>query len=1027
MRVSKRRAVLRRVALCAALAIGCTGTNRVPSLVAEGALLREPGLRAPDDPTVAGPRVVPVTAEKATTWGVEPGGSVRATTAGLRLTSAADGVLRASSDRLPADPGSVVAIPERLGGGFLFAVGPHLWRSDTWLGPVSPLFTSPFPVGDLLVGMDRVYARSPQGALAAFDPREGVSLDLGPLPPSPHFGRIAAVDAWREVVIADLRGALVTLDAGSSWRPLGLPVEPNEVSALGDVIVVGGPDETRQVQWWAVGRDGQPGRLVEAPARFAAPELATRPIGAIERIFRPRPLVAAIEDGWPLADGTALVMRDGALARVRLTDGAVVESAIDAFPLNPARCHAVSLSRPGDPGAFGMICGEPRGKTIVYRWDAQRSRVIELRRFDTPREVLAFGNGALAARGPCSTEAPDERAGDQPFCVMPAGGPWSEMRFRGDDANLARLVVLNDGRIALVRPPRAGNLTSASLTVTDGVHTTQLPLRIPLLGHDTVQALRLGIWTDGFEERRPGVLGGWVDAAGTLLGLEITLDGELRVGEYISDEGAPVASGRWALGWTASRRGFETTDGGMTWAKGLDLPEPIGSVGAASERACGPIGCVVAGWLRIGWGSAEDASPPGLPLPNPLRAPRTPPPLHLDCEQGAGNIVDPASPPHAAARPGAAPPFLVLSFGKGALYGPGSTLGTVTEFPSFCGRAAPHLRPDERGFTVDVPDVERPRRTVAEGVLYAWGPAAEDWDGRGKWEMRWQWPWGGCSSASGAAPWNTLDAARRALGKGIGAPTFWVVAPGDDADHALFIARHTLGPPTADVFEIETGRPPVEVRRPGGDPFPDVEGAIRVGGRWYLATGQPPSELAAAIVWSLDGGEVHEVARLPRAGVESVHYPLRLARRADGRSIGLALEGQLRVDGPPLLWVASIDVDTGAVGDPEPIGAFDLSDRTVTLCTGDDVGWRLVLPYPGSVDVAVGGTSSSLRLPVARMRISRNGACLESILGSWDEYASTQAQRAATRTRDFIGGSVRTIEVGVLSSGKRFPLICSQP
>jgi hypothetical protein len=946
--------------------------------------------------------------------------------AGLRLTSSADGVLGASLDRLPADPGSVVAIPERLGGGFLFAVGPHLWRSDTWLDPVSPLFTSPFPVADILVGMDRVYARSPQGALAAFDPRAGESLDLGPLPPAPHFGRIAAVDAWREVVIADLRGALVTLDAGSSWRPLGLPIEPNEVSALGDVIVVGGPDENRQVQWWAVGRDGQAGRLAEAPARFAAPELAPRPIGAIERIFRPRALVAAIEDGWPLVDGTSLVLRDGALARVRLSDGAVVESAVDAFPLNPARCHAVSLSRPGDRGAFGMICGEPRGRTVVYRWDAPSSRPIELRRFDTPREILAFGNGALAARGPCSRDAPDDRVGDQAFCIMPPGGPWSEMRFRGDDATLVRLVVLADGRIALVRPPRAGNLASASLTLTDGVHTTQHALRMPLVGHDTVQALRLGIWTDGFEERRPGVLGGWIDAAGTLLGVEITLDGDVRVGEYIRDEGAPVASGRWALGWTASRRGFETTDGGMTWTKGLDLPEPVGPLGAVSERACGPIGCIAAGWLRIGWGPAADAFSPALPLATPLRAARAPPPLHLDCEPVATAVVDPATPARTAARPGAAPPFLVLSFGNGALYGPGSTLGTVTEFPSFCGRTAPRLRPDERGFVVDVPDGERARRTVPEGILYAWGPTAEDWDGRGKWEMRWQWPWGGCSSASGTAPWNTLDAARRALGKGIGAPTWWVVAPGDDADHALFIARHTLGPPTADVFELETGKAPVEVRRPAGDPFPDVEGAIRVGGRWYLATAQPPSALAAAIVWTLDGGEVREVARVPRAGVE-VHYPLRLARRADGRAVGLAMEGQPRVDGPPLLWITSVDVDTGAVGDPEPVGAFDLSDRAITFCTGDDVGWRLVLPYPGSVDVAVGRSSSTLRSPVARMRISRNGACLESILGSWDEYASSPSQRTATRTHDSAGPGVRTIDAGVLSSGRRFALVCSRP
>jgi len=1024
VRLSRRAAIPLCAALWTGLAGGCTGASRAPLRDATGVLF-EPGLRAPDDPTVQGAAILPIAFEQATTWGVEPGGGVRATMAGLRLASWADGVLRVAPGRLPADPGSVVALPERLGGGFLFAVGPHLWRSDAWLGPASPVFTSPFPVADVLVGLDRVYARSPQGTLVAFDSRTGESLDLGPVPPSPHLGRLAAVDAWRAVAIADLRGALVTLDAGSSWRPLGLPVEPSEVVALGDFIAVGGPDENRQIQWWGVGRDGQAGRLSEAPSRFTPPQLAARPLDAIGRIFRPRPLMAAIEDGWPLVDGTAFVARDGALARVRLTDGAVVESAIGAFPLNPARCHAVSLARPSDPGAFGLVCGEPRGRTVVYRWDAPHARLVDLRRFDSPREILAFGNGALAARGPCSPDAHDERTrGDQAWCMMPPGGEWAEMRFSGDDADIARVVVLADGRVALIRPPRAGDLATSSLTVTDGVRTTQRPLRMPILGTDSARALRVGLWMDGFEERRTGVLGGWVDVAGALVGLEILLDGETRVGEYIRDEGAPVASGRWALGWTASRRGFETTDGGMTWTKGMDLPEPIGSSDSRRERACGPIGCIAAGWLRIGWGPTAEPPPPAPPLPHPLRPGRSPPPLHLDCEAATGRPAEqPASRERSPPRREAGPPLFVLSMGSGTFYGPGSTAGTVSEFAPFCGRAGPRLRSDERGFTLEVPDVERPRRTLPPGVLYAWGPATGDWDRVGRWEVRWQWPWGGCSSASGPAPWATLDAARRALGKGIGAPTWWVVAPGDDADHALLIARHTLGVPTADVVAVEAGRAPVEVRRPGDEPFPEVEAAARVGGRWYLATVQPPSELAAAVIWELDGSVAREVARVPRAGVE-VRPPLRLARRADGRSLGIAMEGQLRTDGPALLWMTSVDLDTGAVGDPEPIGPSDLSDRRVPLCTGDDAGWLLVIPYPGSVDVGIGRTSTNLKAPVAQMRIWRNGACLESIAGSLEEFASLPAN---SRTRDSAGGSVRKIDASVFSSGRRSALLCSEP
>ncbi len=87
-------------------------------------------------------------------------------------------------------------------------------------------------------------------------------------------------------------------------------------------------------------------------------------------MFGPRPLASAIEAGWPLKDGTALVARDGALARVRTSDGALVENVGAAFPLNPARCHPLPLSFDGavaprgyEVGALGFVCGEPRGRT----------------------------------------------------------------------------------------------------------------------------------------------------------------------------------------------------------------------------------------------------------------------------------------------------------------------------------------------------------------------------------------------------------------------------------------------------------------------------------------------------------------------------------------------------------------------------------------------------------------------------------------------------------------------------------------
>jgi hypothetical protein len=289
--------------------------------------------------------------------------------------------------------------------------------------------------------------------------------------------------------------------------------------------------------------------------------------------------------------------------------------------------------------------------------------------------------------------------------------------------------------------------------------------------------------------------------------------------------------------------------------------------------------------------------------------------------------------------------------------------------------------------------------------------------------VRWQSPWAGWtdarSSAIAPAPWPNLDAARRAL-SGWG-----VVAPGDDADHALLIARRVPGAPGADVLVLESDRAPVEVQRPGGDPFPEVEAAARIGGRWYLATAQAPPDLSATVLWVLDGSVARELGRVPRGGFETLPA-LHLARRSDGKALGLVVEGQPEVQHGALLWVAGVDLETGAVGDPQVLAPVDLSDRTVSICTGDDAGWQVELPYLGAVGLHIGtGWSSGLQGAMARMRLSSEHACVERILGSADAYASSAAETLAGAPRAVGGGAaVRSVEVSVLSAHARFPLRC---
>jgi hypothetical protein len=1093
--IAARRRLLGPLACLALAAGGCArplAAEADPSRARPplGASLRTPGLRAPADPTVRGARLVPASVDEARIWGTVPGGGVRQIVAGLRIVSSPSGDVLAASDRLPASPSTVCELPERLGGGFLMGVGTHLWFAKTWLGPASPLFTLSAPIAEVLVGLDRVYLRSSQGPLVAIDPRTGATIDPGPLPASPRVASIAALDAWRAVAVADLRGALVTLDAGSSWRPVALPVEPLRTLAIDESFAVGGLDRARTLQWWAVLPDGQTGWLASPPGPNAPNVPAARGAGRSDSIatpLGPRPLRAAVEDGWPLTDGTALVARDGYLVRVRLADGAVVETQADAFSLKPARCHAVTLARPGDPSAFGFVCGELRGATAVLRWDAAASRLIELRRFDSPREVLSSGNGGLAVRGGCATPAAeaagsvggDLGAGDlaprgrADWCLMAPDGDWSEMHFSGPDVERARLVVLSGRRVALVRPPEGGDLSSARLTLTDGVtdgaRATHLPLRFETVAAEVARVLRWGVWMDGFEERRPGVLGGWVDAAGSIVGVEIALDGELRVGEYIRDAGGPVASGRWAFGWTASRGGFETTDGGMTWTKEIALPEPIAEPRVGRDVSCGPIGCLLAGWLRVGWGTAVEglgqgpgttggagAEPRAVEPPPPKPRPsHRPPPLTLDCEAAglAPSADAPPSTPLGRLDPAArADPTLarlrLQAHSPARGLSSASSWGAVGEFRPFSGRPGPELSSGELGLSIDASHpLERGLRPRPLGRAYAWGPGAGDWHASSHWQVRWFWPWqeGAAmelaerTSAVGPAPWASLELAARSLAATAGALGVipeWTLVPGDDPDHALLIERRgglaasvSTNPGVVAVETLEADRAPVEVKRAEGELLPDLQGAVRSGGRWYVTTAQLAGEPAATLLWLVDDGVARELGRLPRVAPESVG-PGRLVRWAGGSAgsgapspVGVLVSGP-DADRGGVLWISSFDPESRAFGDPEPLAPADLSDRTVAGCTGDDAGWELEASYPGTVDVRVGSAwAARLQGVLARLRLSRTAACVDGVFGSADSQAA-HADVNLSAARPQVQQASRTLGATVVREQGRARLRC---
>ena len=418
------------------------------------------------------------------------------------------------------------------------------------------------------------------------------------------------------------------------------------------------------------------------------------------------------------------------------------------------------------------------------------------------------------------------------------------------------------------------------------------------------------------------MLGGWIEAAGTMLGFELTIDGNARVGTLVRGESSlPMVSGRYGLGWSVAHGGHQTTDGGMTWTS-IPVPDPVSPPRAVTSRACGPIGCSAAGWLRIGWGTAGPE--PTLTPHQVASPPRSHLSLPLECDWGD------------------APPLRKAPSAREDVLG--AAPATVTAG-------------DARVLTFDTSDaLGQGAHNGLVGRIFAWGARSGDWEHGTKWMVRWDWPFGGSSdvrsSLPSSAPALVLDAARASSS----ALFSWSLALGDDPSHALLVSRRSVRG-EGGVFELEADHAPLEIKRANGEPIGELDAAVRAAGRWYLATAPQPTPAnqasptnqtagrAEAVIWQVDGPVARELARIPRIPRDA-RSSTGLALRADGRTLGYVVDGQPLGDRTDATrWVAAIDLDTGVVGDIEPLGSFDFGDRTaINPCTNDDLGWSMDSP-----------------------------------------------------------------------------------
>jgi hypothetical protein len=1016
------------VLLVAGVFASACGSGRPPE-DASGAALRL-AVAPAADPTLHPARLVPLrTAEDEVSFGAEPGGGKRALVAGVRVVRLPNGGVESATDALPGTVIETIEVPERLGGGFLFAIGPKIYHSQKWLAPLELLYVAPLQPTKLAVGLDRIYARLMNGAYVAFDARTGTPMDLGPWPTSPEVTRYVAADGWRAVAIADMRGAVATFDAGAKWQSLALPMQPSELKLVGDAIVVSGVDADGAAQSYAVQPNGQVAHLEPDVHRA---RLKATPVD-MEHAASKNPVVAAVLDGFPLEGGTALVARDGELARVRIDDGVVLDRAPDAFPLKPARCHALALSPPKSPVVFGFVCGVPHGATEIYAYDPHAGKLVTLRHFDAPRAVFSPNNGTLVVEGACDADATpvDIKKTEQDYCIMHRDRTFEDFVVNGD-VGTERVVPLMDGRTAILSPP-AGDLATARLTIFDGKRPTTIPIvfddmttkkKPTAKKHDddddddddhegpdddaiTTAVLRSGTWLRGVEERTPGVLSAWVEHSGHYVGVEVNATGHAKHGRYVAELGTAIVSGRYGLGWSASRQGFETIDGGMTWTP-LALPEPLEAVGPAAgttTHGCGPLGCVLAGWIRIGWGVDEEKSAPDLTTQTPrtvdLKSPQS---LALRCELAPQQKLASASLDTTGA---ASNTYYGGYYGRyGGSYG---RAPVSQDWSPFFTIAAPKLGTDDLGYSRPIDDVyERSgtdrtsagRLSIARlARFYAWGPKGLDWEGHGRFMVRFTSPYESstmlrATQTTTPTPSFIADATNFvSLGYAIQHPIqSAAMVPGDDATHALFVVHRYGGMGNeAIIVEAESERPPTIVHRIDGQALGDLESAVRMAGHWYLATAEP----FTSAIWEVENGGAREVARIPRIAAESSSRPwaIRLARRADDHMLAALLEGVPMPEGDaipahtwwPQLYALPIDVATGTVQDPERLGPPNGANKSVHVCGPEDGGWVVDGRWPGGA-ITIGSASENGTLQgssssgmLARYHVTSTSLCIEKL------------------------------------------------
>ena len=344
-----------------------------------------------------------------------------------------------------------------------------------------------------------------------------------------------------------------------------------------------------------------------------------------------------------------------------------------------------------------------------------------------------------------------------------------------------------------------------------------------------------------------------------------------------------------------------------------------------------------------------------------------------------------------------------------------TTTTALEDWSSYFGIAPPRAASGSHGGSFEV------RSALGRepaGRVYVWGSqAAGDDDAftalppelAPHFAVRWTWPLGGAadarSSAIGPAPAalaTMIDPSVRA-----GAGGSLVLLAGQGPDDALLV-RASGG--ASEVFELVAGRPPLAWRTESlapatpAPPLPTILAAVEVSGSWYFASSSAPGDPGPphTSLWKVEHGVARTLATVPRFVGDGRHPELHLARRDDGRALALLVGNDPRQAGDVdhAAWVLPLDVATGVLGEPESLGALDLSQEAALVPCGADArlpGWIVDVDLGSRPKILAKAEPVVLSSPVARLHVSSGApagaasVCLERLSATSSELVDARS------------------------------------